>query len=259
MSRGTTPGVETRISVLQWAVEREAAVTASLQHEGTWVVFKSRFLRHDPAAAIVQIAAPIGGDGPAIEIVAGQKLGLAFRRGHKKCLFTTVVVVRRNDTTSDGQPVDTIVLRSPDHVRELQRRAYQRTTVPDSRFIAVKVWEGGAPTPEEPSWPICSGRVGNASVGGILVDIRSDQNPRLNIGDVVGVEITASPGRPPLIADAQYRHCAVTSPQRLGLGFQFVGLEHGLPGRSEIQELAEFIRDLKRETARRERSRSPHS
>ena len=131
--------------------------------------------------------------------------------------------------------------------------------MPPDRFIAVKIWEGGAPSAVEPSWPVCSGRLGNASVGGILVDVRVDQNPRLSIGDIIGVEITVTPGQPPLIAEAQYRHCATTSTNRLGLGFQFVGLEHGLPGRASLDEVADFVRDLKKTAGRHEprRERSP--
>jgi hypothetical protein len=54
-----------------------------------------------------------------------------------------------------------------------------------------------------------------------------------------------STGRPPLMLDAQYRHCAISSPGRLGLGFQFLGLEHPQPGRATLGEMAEFVKDLR--------------
>jgi c-di-GMP-binding flagellar brake protein YcgR len=156
--------------------------------------------------------------------------------------------MRKAEADAEGQPLDTLLLRVPSNLRELQRRVYRRVTVPFDRFIAVKIWEGGAPAPDEPSWPLCSGRLSNVSVGGLLVEIRADQNPRLTVGDHVGVEITANVGRPPLLVEAQYRHCCLHAADRLGLGLQFIGLEHDLPGRSPIENVAEFVRTLQRET-----------
>ena len=245
--------------VLKTALERRESVTVSVQTDGAWSVFKTHLMRFDPEQGVLQIAYPASDGSQAVEIVAGQTIGVAFRRGHKKCLFTTVVVTRQRETGSMGEPIDTLVAKMPDQIREVQRRAYHRIMVPADQFIAVKIWEGGAPSAADPSWPVCSGRLGNASVGGILLDVRVDQNPRLSIGDIVGVEITMTPGQPPLIAEAQYRHCATTSNNRLGLGFQFVGLEHGLPGRASLDEVAEFVRDLKKAAGRREPHRQRSS
>ncbi len=241
-------------AVLNWAAERRVPATVSIKSDQNWSVFKSHFLRHDEESGVFQISCPSGDGEVPIETAPGQQLGISFRRGHKKCMFTTSVVMRRRENLPNLGEVETVVLRCPDRIREVQRRAYQRVTVPPETFIAIKLWEGGAPSSHQPSWPICSGRVGNASVGGVLIDVREDQNPRLTIGDLVGVEITASPGKPPLIVEAQYRHCAITAPGRLGLGFQIVGLEHELPGRASLCELTGFVRGLKRDAGRRDRS-----
>jgi hypothetical protein len=156
-------------------------------------------------------------------------------------------MARRTDRDRDGQVADMLLVRPSGELRELQRRVYQRVTVPRDRFIAVKLWEGCAPETGGPSWPLCAGRLANVSVGGILVEIRADQNPRLGVGDPVGVEITVIQGRPPLLAEAQYRHCCLEEADRLGLGLQFVGLEHEVPGRATLAEVAEFVKWLQRE------------
>ena len=245
MSRSLTLDQDSQRSILQWAVQRQTAITISVLAEGRWCNLRSQLLRLD--RNLLQITYPFpSSESPACEISVGDELGISFRRGHKKCIFVSPVVLRRAEPDPNGTTADTLYVRVPDQIRELQRRAYQRVVVSSDRFIAVKVWQGGIPSSVEPSWPLCAGRIGNISVGGILVDIRADQNPRLALGDVVGLEITAVQGRPPLLVEVQYRHCTVTGPGRIGLGVQLLGLEHDLPGRASITEIADLVQSLMR-------------
>lgn len=251
MNRGMVLDPGSAAAILSWAAERQTPITASLLTEGRWCNLRSHFVRYDIDRNLIQIVYPISVDTLAPpEIAAGEELGISLRRGHKKCIFVTTVMMRSMDKSADGQAMDTLVVRGPKEVRELQRRVYQRITVPQDRFIAVKLWQGGLPASDTSTWPLCSGRLDNVSVGGILVDIRSDQNPRLGVGDLVGVEITESPGRPPLLAEAQYRHCVLRGPGRMGVGLQFLGLEHDLPNRASISQIADFVRSLRSEANR---------
>jgi len=239
-------GVATRQeAAFTWAVQHQTPLVLSIKSGDVWVALKSAFVGFDPAQRAIQVLYPRAGDQPAVEIVPGQQVGVSFRRSHKKCIFSTIVILRRGEPAGSGTSLDTLILRCPEHMHELQRRAYERVICPTDRFIAVRLWEGlGAG--HGGSWPLCSGRVANVSMGGVQVDIRQDHNPRLSIGDRVGVEITASPGKPPLMLDGQYRHCAISSPGRLGLGFQFLGLEHPQHDRSTLGELSDFVRELQR-------------
>jgi len=240
-------------AALNWAAQHQSPIVLSVRSDDTWTALKSAFVRFDPAQRVIQILHPQGCDQAAVEIVPGQQVGVSFRRSHKKCIFSTVVALRRTERPENGGgAIDTIILRTPVQMHELQRRAYQRVICPADRFIAVRLWEGpGAGKPG--CWPLCSGRVSNVSVGGVQVDVRQDQNPRLSIGDRVGVEITVSPGSPALMLDAQYRHCAISTPGRMGLGFQFLGLEHDQPERATIGQLANFVKDLQRSVRRQGR------
>jgi len=235
--------------VLEWAVGKRCDLSVSLAVEGGWVTMRSRFLQLDCEQGVLQIAYPLAPENvPMPEIVAGNELGLSFRRGHKECIFVSRMLMRCEATEESGETIDALVLKTPQCVRALQRRAYQRVTVPAGHFIAVKLWEGGVPTARDVAWPICSGHVANASLGGILVDIREDQNPRLQVGDVVGVEITVRPGAPSISVDARYRHCVAAETGRIGLGFQFVGMEHEGADRSPIADVAGFVQRLRRLT-----------
>jgi len=256
MSHGTLLAQAGRRSVLQWAVQRKTAINVSLLTDDCWHSLRSHLIHFDPDQGLLQIAYPISSsDGPPPELPPGEQLGISFRRGHKKCVFVSPVIMRRTDTTSTGKRMDTLLVRVPREMRELQRRAYQRIDVPPDRFIAVKLWQGGLTSPDETSWPLCAGRLTNVSVGGILVDIRVDQNPRLSVGDIVGLEITVTQGQTPLLAEAQYRHCTMTGSDRIGLGLQFLGLEHDLPHRASITQIADFVRSLQRGNTRQGSSR----
>ena len=256
MSGGTILDTDAQRSILHWAAERGVMITLSLLGEGGWCNLRSQLIRLDSEQSLLQILYPIGcGDAPPSEIATGDEFGVAFRRGHKKCIFVSKVVLRRSDRTADGETVDTLLIQVPHQICELQRRVYQRANVPPDRFIAVKVWQGGVPSPSKPSWPLCAGRIGNISAGGALVDIRSDQNPRLSVGDIVGLEITTTQGRKPMLIDAQYRHCTVTEPGRIGLGMQFLGLEHERPDRAAITEVADFVKSVQRANVHYGRSR----
>jgi c-di-GMP-binding flagellar brake protein YcgR len=223
------------------------ALTVSLHADGRWCNLRSQLLRSSVEEQLIQITFPIAGSqGPPAEIAGGEEVGVAFRRGHKKCVFVSRVVMRRAETDGDGNTVDTLLLRLPQAMQEHQRRAYQRVTVPADQFIAVKLWEGGVPGSDETCWPLCAGRLANVSAGGILLEVRADQDPRLSVGDTVGVEITTADARAPLLAEAQYRHCCLRGAERVGLGLQFLGLEHDVPGQASIGELAAFVKSLQR-------------
>ncbi|HVP11593.1 MAG TPA: hypothetical protein VMV94_10445 [Phycisphaerae bacterium] len=250
MTRATNLNAQASQSVLQWAAERQLLLAVSLCSDGRWHNMRSQLFRFDPSQGLLQITFPLISDTDAPpEISPGDKLGISFRRGHKKCILLGQVVLRRSETGADGGLIDTLLVRTSDGLRELQRRVYRRIAVSRDRFIAVKLWEGGVPSPGQPSWPLCAGRLANLSVGGILVEIRADQNPRLGVGDPVGTEIIVAHDREPLIVEAQYRHCCLESDGRLGLGLQFIGLEHNLPGRASITQIADLVKSLQHEAA----------
>lgn len=247
MSRCSTLESQSIQTVLAWAASKEAPLTISVQCGGQWYNLRSQLKQFDETQGLLEILypiSPLGGASPEYE--PGTQMGVTFRRGHKKCAFVGSVLLRRRACGSDGQPVDLLILRMPERMRELQRRSYQRITLPADRFIPVKLWQGGAPMAGETNWPLCAGKIGNISLGGLLVDIRREHNPRLSVGETVGVEIQVSPGMPPIVADGQYRHCAASGTDRMGLGVQFLGLEQELPGRSTLAQIATFVNEMRK-------------
>lgn len=237
----------TQPSPFEWALQKRAELMISCAVDGEWVTLRSHVLRVDTEQQIVQIAYPMPhGHQTQVEISPGDEVGIAFRKGHKKCIFVSPVVVRRRDEDIGGSPMDTLIVRMPKQVREFQRRAYQRATVRGDRLIPVKLWQGGAPRGSDGGFPICSGRLVNVSMGGVLMEIREQQNPRLRTGDQVGIEILPRPDAAPIVLEGRYRHSVARGDGRIGLGFQFVGLEHGSADKSIMETLAEFVRSIRR-------------
>jgi c-di-GMP-binding flagellar brake protein YcgR len=245
MTAGTNLEASPNAALFAWAAEKLVDLVITQTIDGDWASFRSKLLGYEPQLGAILIARPEPmNDGQPVEPSSGVEVGIAFRRGHKKCLFVSQILP---DTAAIANIAPgTLVLREPEEVRAVQRRAYQRVVIPSHRFIAAKIWEGGIPSGSGVCYPISSGRVSNVSVGGVMIDVRSDQNPRLQVGDLVGIEITQRPGIKPLLVEAQYRHCVMHGDERLGLGFQYVGLEHDLPGRSTLEEVKQFASAVRR-------------
>lgn len=243
-------------SVLAWAASKRVPVTVSLEQEGCWRNIRTHLVEFDANEKLLKLElTPAASDDrdaivlapPGLQVSAGRLVGMTFRRGHKKCVFVTRVVVLQDAVAGEsGRAAQMLVLRAPRDVKELQRRSYQRITLPSDQFVAVRLWQGGLPSKERSVGPSCSGRVGNISLGGILIDIRKEHNPRLTVGENVGVEITPRPGSALLLIEGQYRHCVITGKDRLGLGIQFLGLEQERPGCSTLAEVNAFIGDVRR-------------
>ncbi|MBI5765004.1 MAG: PilZ domain-containing protein [Planctomycetes bacterium] len=235
----------TQISAIDWAVANEAALNVSVLTEDRFNNMRSQLVGQDNAKGLLQILYPISNDHQTPpEFTVGTELGISFRRGHKKCLFVSCVMTRQSATLPDGRTVDTLVVKTPGEIREMQRRLYQRVTVPDDRLVPCKLWQGECH--RGVGWPVCAGRVSNISLGGVLLDIRAVHNPRLTVGEVVGVEFTVQTNATPLVATGQYRHCSLLGTDRLGIGVQFIGLEKETSGRATLTQIAEFIRELRK-------------
>jgi len=129
--------------------------------DGEWQTFRAVFGSFDAQKNTIVLQEVAEKQSPNAALKSDVEIGVAFRRGHKKCLFTTKIT---------GQEGDTLLLQEPTTVRAVQRRAYQRVNIPSHRFIPVKVWEGSLPNSGEVSFPVCSGRVANISMSTIRVD-----------------------------------------------------------------------------------------
>lgn len=237
---------DARARILEWAAGRHEAAVLSLQSNGEWVVFPSRFVSADADRGRVELAYPREDAGQAPpEITPLDPLGVSFRRGHKKCSFSTSVLERR--TEPDGEPV--LVVQMPTEMHEFQRRVFQRVAVPLSRSLHATI----QPTGTQSTRPADArsdaklvGVVKNVSASGMLVAIGAEHATVLRLGDRALLMACLSRGTEADRLEAVVRHVTVLPPNHVGFGFQFLGLEATRKGCESLQRLASLVEELRR-------------
>lgn len=217
-----------------------------LTHHGPqgWQTIKSTFIGGSPASNSLRVRGNITMDNTANLIpIIGSTLGGSFRLGHKKCLFCGVVqsVQRYREHIE-------LVIRWPEHLQQLQRRAYERATPPEGTIIAVKFWrEDDQQTGSEPRNPR-HGQLEDISAGGMRIKIAEPKDVDLNC--TYRCAFTSRPGRPALVLDALLRHCQQIENGRASLGFQFVGLETTPDGLKTLDRIASLVSQFQRQRPR---------
>ena len=181
--------------------------------------------------------------------VAGELFGVAFRRGHKKCLFNAVVVDVGEHSAGDATQSG-FAVRWPGDVQELQRRVYQRACPPAGRRLEVRVVPGGTPTDEQQAF---NGAMEDLSAGGMR--IRCPNDPDLETRQAAKIAFALGPRRSELTVDGTFRHSEATADGEWSLGFQFVGLETSPEGQELLVRIARIVTDFQRAAARQRQPR----
>jgi len=224
------------------AASKRTPVVLSCKDGEQWVSVKSRLLDASQANGCLVVEYPAGQQGQrAPDITRGQYVGVAFRRGHKKCVFGSYVVGKERFQLDRRNHVGALVISWPAEVGQLQRRAYFRVEVPAGQTVAAYLWPGGAtarPRAGSPGWPLYVTQLVDLSAGGFRVAVPVDEDPKFAVEQTVGMEFVVEPNRPPIVADANFRHSEPGPEGRVYLGFQFVGLELDGRGRGLLERLA---------------------
>ncbi len=270
-----------RDQILTEAADRQLQAVISHRLDSGWTTYKSRILQADSAGGflILEHPRPAPGQIPP-ELAPGEKIGLAFRRGHKKCLCSVEIARLATFELPDGQSTAAVQIPWPDKLQEIQRRVYYRAAVPSGRRIEVRMWDGGIvdrDPAELQNAPHHTGLLQDISGGGCRVEIDAVRDPQLRAGDTVGIQFQPDPRSEPLRIDAVFRHveqdpapspqgahsagrappCGIgaASRSKRSLGFQFVGLEMSTQGRGTLQALSRVVSTFLRIEARRKRNR----
>ncbi|MCH7813516.1 MAG: PilZ domain-containing protein [Planctomycetes bacterium] len=235
-----------RDEIIVDAARRQTPVVVT-RHDGSgWRTHKSRLVGCDEQARKLYLELPQSGKGGSTDLTEGELLGIAFRRGHKKCLFNAVVRPADTDLACIPAVGKAIPVDWPDQMQELQRRVYQRAGPPPGNPIRV-CFEPRVG--DRASGPAGEGVLDDLSAGGIRV--RCAAAGRLEVGDHFRITFALRSRGPGFTLDAVYRHCESTPDQRYSLGFQFVGLETSSQGQEALASLARTVTDFQRGALRR--------
>lgn len=237
MTAGKEVNSEVRNRVFQWAVGRRESATVTLKRDGDWIAARSSFLWFDEAGNTLALLYPTIPTAPTPpEIAVGEQVGVSFRRGHKKCVFTTTVVARRN--SDDGAPM--LMVSAPTVMHEYQRRAYQRAVVPPDQSIAVRILAASDRA------PIGTGRLCDLSAGGTMIEVEPPLHARMRVSEAVRLELAVDPSTPPLCVEGVCRHVSARPSGRIGFGVQFRGLEATSQGQAALEMIATLVRAIRK-------------
>lgn len=227
-----------RDQILREAVDNATKVVLTCRGSDGWQTIKTAFaigVREDRCLRLTHV------EGPPLE--SGQRVGVAFRRGHRKYVFSAAV----EGTDPDG----TLVLRRPAIIQQMQRRVYQRACPPPGRPISVTIWAGHVEDDAEHAptgSPLLQGEVEDLSVGGIRV--RASSCPVLPEGTAVACSLCLTSRGTPALVNALYRH-GERKNECFSIGFQFIGLETRADGTEVLSLLARTVTNFQRAAARR--------
>ena len=241
---------EESAAILDEAVAQGALAVLTVNQDGDWLTFKSRFLERDVICRFVVLDyQETHGTTPA-SLLGGQYVGLSFRYKSRKVMFATVVEARGRYLVGGKTSVPAVRYRWPESMVELQRRAYYRTPIPSGTRVLVNLWPGGLAArgpSQNTTLGVSSGQALDLSCGGTLVRLNQVEAPPWGDNQTLGVELHLPDG-PPLLLDAYYRGTRHDDENRLCAAIQFVGLELALEGRGLLQRLALFVQKFHRTT-----------
>lgn len=232
-------------------VQRREAVSVCVRRDEQYYLLQSYALAINAARRTLTLSYPDAfAQAAPLELAIGEPLGITFRRGHKKYIFSSLVAGR--GTTSDGGPC--IHVELPAEMREFQRRAFQRAAVPPDRPLEIRIWiarPAGKSSPRPELLAIARAR--NLSAGGVQVTVSSGVGQTIRIGDLVALEAAWGDEGMRSI-DGVIRHVQRIDDATVGLGIQFIGLELTAAGRETLQLISEQVARFRHPTRARTRA-----
>ncbi len=236
MSGTRAVAADERDEILRDAVSHQWRTVLTRRTPEGWRTYNSAFASGSRASEtiVVRVGSP-SDDAPATVLQPGETLGVTFRLGHKKCMFSSVLqsIQQRKETAL-------FRLRWPDHLHQLQRRAYNRVCPPKGSVVAVRFWhEDTEPEGARGARTIRHGQLEDVSAGGLRIKVADPKD--MHIGRTYRCVFSPRPGAPPLILEATLRQREAAEKGRASLGFQFMGLQTSPEGRRTLDRLARIV------------------
>lgn len=230
-----------REHLLEAARTREP-VTITYHAKTGWIVIKGRFAgeQDGSGALVLEQSNPLRDSEPAPEF--GQELGVSYRRGSRKCVFTAAFVDSQ-PSPKNGRPL--LRLTWPEQIEELQRRMYHRTPVPQGRLIPVDLWLAQAQAADSAN-SAHRGTMVDLSAGGLSVELPRESRPRWREDEQLACRFSTGPDRPPIEVTARLTNYTRMSDGHVRVGLQFLGLDTNDRGRNtlhRISRMASWLRD----------------
>jgi c-di-GMP-binding flagellar brake protein YcgR len=221
--------------LLAEAVSRRSVAGISCKLTDGWASFKSCFLGIEDETRNLIIEYPAPKDLPPPEFTGGESIGISFRRGHRKCVFSTGLLGQCRFPISRGVEIPALKLLWPNQMYELQRRLFYRAPVPAQETIPVDIRRIAA-SEKDTEARLYRGHMVDLSFGGLSLMFERGQHPRWDNDDMVACSFDVD-NEGSFSLDTRFRYCEQTSPEHMRLGLQFAGLETSTSGRELLDRL----------------------
>jgi len=184
-----------------------------------------------------------------IDFRIDQPVGMSIQKEFDKFIFDSTVV---GVECFQGQSVGgRVALRIPDKIEKMQRRGYERATVPMGLHVKVVFWHRGYSddSREVPLDNYWEGKLVNLSAGGAQIHIDHQQEPNFRNGQLVGLQFTPMCYQKPILVEGQIKHLAKSfSDNKLQLGIEFLGLEADSEGRTKLHQILTVVEKYKEQS-----------
>jgi c-di-GMP-binding flagellar brake protein YcgR len=224
------------------AIARNAALVLSLPSAGMLRHYKSRFLAESGQGFAIEGAQ---GESALIDdlIVSQQLVGISFKHGQTKVVFTTRILGKLPQYQINSQTtVEALLLKHPDGVKTIQRRANYRVRATGELAMKLRIWRIGEKTHLRDR-PMASQELAvelrDLSIGGVGVLIKGKDGtpPRVTEADRLRIQLNYQDHD--LLMEGRLREPQSTPQQdAIRSGIRFKLMQDDLAGR---QTTAEFI------------------
>ncbi|MCD6365360.1 MAG: PilZ domain-containing protein [Planctomycetes bacterium] len=232
--------------VLDAAAGRHIPIVVTQQVDQVWQNIRCRLVSAGDYEITMEIL-DVAEDDLVRVPNSGESIGISFKFGHHKHLFTATVLASFPRGPMDRQVADMLVVSYPRMVERVQRRAFTRVVIPPERVVRVAFWLGSRrhePAGGDAKKPVWTARVVDLSAGGFQAKASADVAYGLEAGDSLGVRLTFGPDDVPIHADAQFRRAlSVNDCDEVLLGFQFMALGHTAESRKALHMLSRHVQD----------------
>lgn len=233
MSHKETISSTEMVEFLQQACEKKASVVGSYQCEGKW-----RLLEMETCGFSEDFIA-FRTDTLCKSLRKDQPVGICIHLDYYKYIFDTQV--QAVETQDTGWRV---LLDPPEKIERVQRRMYERESVPRNLKVKVLFWHRGYlddhdQSPEEMYW---QGLMLNLSAGGAQFEIDLAQKSNFRVGQLLGVQFTPMSYQKPFLLESHVRYLKENNENHhFKIGVEFLGLEASPEGRETLNRLLGII------------------
>ncbi len=228
--------------LLRDCLDKRVPLIVSYRHDEGWNVFKATLLAVHDEADEATLEYPGASQGAVPELMPGQMIGIAFRKGHKKCLGDTFIIERCCSNVG-GQSVPAFRVRLPNELYELQRRLFYRVPVPEHMTIPVTLWHGLAEDRPEGDEGVLTGAMIDLSAGGLAMVL---DTPPAALDDTSTLGCAFHDNGQEYVLSSQVRYIDPNQQGQTRLGLQFIGADASPEGRARLEQIVGMLSRMRK-------------